>query len=628
MAQLVVKVTEQGIDSTDKKLAKLGKTSDGTENSTSKLGKSSVITAKSIAGVGAAAVTAVAGVSAYTIQLARAVTETDNLARASGLTREEFQQSAFAAEQYGLTVNQLGDAFRDTEERIGEFIATGGGGLQDFGDVMGMTEEEVLSFAESVQDLSGQDALQLMVTRMEEAGKSTEEMSFALEGMGSELTYILPLLEDGGREMERLNNRMDEFTNPLSDEDVQSYRDLNESVALAEAAFISMAENGLAPVAELLSDAADGMTEFFASYNEGTIAFTNRQLEETANQIAAIETILANNPEPSFFGLSAEEIERQRDRLAELRAELALLQGQSRAQNQPGEGDAGFIGPIFQSTSPTRATATTGTSAPSVTGVTQDQTDAELQMVIDSLKTQEELLADSLERRTAIVANSSLSEQEQADLNIAIWEDYYDKLGRLSETTTEKQAEDSAEATGITMEQGNAALSFIEQNTKRGSDLNKAAAITQATIATYTAATEAYKATVGIPYIGPYLAPAAAGAAVAFGMSNVQSIQSARAQGGQVYAGQAYTVGEEGRETFIPSSNGNIVPGDVGGSATQVNIYNQAGDTQVTSQPNESGGTDIYITRRELPGLLAAEMGNPNSKANKSLNSTYQLQRS
>ena len=104
--------------------------------------------------------------------------------------------------------------------------------------------------------------------------------------------------------------------------------------------------------------------------------------------------------------------------------------------------------------------------------------------------------------------------------------------------------------------------------------------------------------------------------------------KSARAQGGQVFAGQAYTVGEEGRETFIPSSNGNIVPGDISGSTTQVNIYNQAGDTQVTSQPNESGGTDIYITRRELPGLLAAEMGNPNSKANKSLNSTYQLQRS
>ena len=46
-----------------------------------------------------------------------------------------------------------------------------------------------------------------------------------------------------------------------------------------------------------------------------------------------------------------------------------------------------------------------------------------------------------------------------------------------------------------------------------------------------------------------------------------------RALGGQVVAGQAYTVGELGRETFIPSVSGSIVPaGAGGGGAVVINV--------------------------------------------------------
>lgn len=46
-----------------------------------------------------------------------------------------------------------------------------------------------------------------------------------------------------------------------------------------------------------------------------------------------------------------------------------------------------------------------------------------------------------------------------------------------------------------------------------------------------------------------------------------------RALGGQVVAGQAYTVGELGRETFVPSVNGSIVPaGSGGGGSVVINV--------------------------------------------------------
>ena len=65
--------------------------------------------------------------------------------------------------------------------------------------------------------------------------------------------------------------------------------------------------------------------------------------------------------------------------------------------------------------------------------------------------------------------------------------------------------------------------------------LFKAASIAQALIATYESAVKAYNSMVDIPYVGPVLAKAAAGVAIAMGMAKVQLIrQQQMAAGGEV----------------------------------------------------------------------------------------------
>jgi hypothetical protein len=61
---------------------------------------------------------------------------------------------------------------------------------------------------------------------------------------------------------------------------------------------------------------------------------------------------------------------------------------------------------------------------------------------------------------------------------------------------------------------------------KKIAAIGKAAAIAQALIKTYQSATEAYAAMAGIPYVGPALGVAAAAAAIAAGLANVQAIRS------------------------------------------------------------------------------------------------------
>jgi hypothetical protein len=61
---------------------------------------------------------------------------------------------------------------------------------------------------------------------------------------------------------------------------------------------------------------------------------------------------------------------------------------------------------------------------------------------------------------------------------------------------------------------------------KKMADVGKAAAIAQATIQMYTAATGAYASMSSIPYVGPALGAAAAAAAIAAGLANISSIRS------------------------------------------------------------------------------------------------------
>jgi len=60
----------------------------------------------------------------------------------------------------------------------------------------------------------------------------------------------------------------------------------------------------------------------------------------------------------------------------------------------------------------------------------------------------------------------------------------------------------------------------------------KAAAVASATINTFSSAQKAYDATVGIPYVGPILAPINAGIAIAAGIKNVKSILAVKVPGG------------------------------------------------------------------------------------------------
>ncbi|MCF1710382.1 phage tail tape measure protein [Tabrizicola sp. J26] len=152
----------------------------------------------------AAASAATAGLGIIVRNAAQSADQIRQFAQVANATPESFQRWAAGARTVGVEQEKLADILKDVNDRVGDFLQTGGGPMQNFFEQIaprvGVTAEE---FAR----LSGPEALQLYVTSLEKAGLSQQEMTFYLEAMASDATRLLPLLRDGGAEMTRFGDQ-------------------------------------------------------------------------------------------------------------------------------------------------------------------------------------------------------------------------------------------------------------------------------------------------------------------------------------------------------------------------------------------------------------------------------------
>lgn len=184
------------------------------------------------------AVTAVAAAVSVAInQATQFARELDVASNRAGVSVEEMQSLAFATNTVGISLESLGDISKDTNEKIGEFLATGGGGFMDFVDVMGLTQIQARELAEQFEQMSGPDVLQEMTNRMQEAGISSERMSFALEGLASDATDLLPLLKDNGEALGALESEFNDLNVTISKADLQKIKEVGIELDKATTTF-------------------------------------------------------------------------------------------------------------------------------------------------------------------------------------------------------------------------------------------------------------------------------------------------------------------------------------------------------------------------------------------------------
>jgi len=199
---------------------------------------------------------AAAAFSAAAHQMAQDSREITHLSQVAGETTVAFQRQAFAAKQVGIENEKLSDIFKDMRDRVGDFIATGGGPMADFFENIA---PKVGITAEAFKGLSGKDSLQLYFDSLRKANVSQEEMVFYLEAMASDATALIPLLENGGQAFDEFGKKANVIT-PEMQAQFERYVQAQEQLGVAtQKLTIAMVESGLL-------DTAVGLVEAFADF--------------------------------------------------------------------------------------------------------------------------------------------------------------------------------------------------------------------------------------------------------------------------------------------------------------------------------------------------------------------------
>jgi hypothetical protein len=189
--------------------------------------------------------------------------EIGKLAQVSNASVNEFQRIAFAAQTVGIEQDKMSDILKDVNDRIGDFMQTGGGPMADFFENIA---PKVGVTAEQFARLSGPEALQLYVDSLEKAGLSQQEMTFYLEAMASDTTALIPLLQNGGAAMDGLADRAERLGVVLSEDQTSAIKQMNGALSQVHATFEGIIGQVTANLAPIVTSIAEEFLSFVEAF--------------------------------------------------------------------------------------------------------------------------------------------------------------------------------------------------------------------------------------------------------------------------------------------------------------------------------------------------------------------------
>jgi hypothetical protein len=149
------------------------------------------------------------------------------LSQVSGVGVVEFQKYAEAARTVNIEQEKLADIFKDTSDKMGDFMQAGSGPMVDFFEkiapLVGATKEEFMG-------LSGPESLQKYFNYLEEANIPHQEMVFYMEAIASDATMLIPLLENGGEAFKKLGAGAEEAGRVMSESTIEALDQANEEI--------------------------------------------------------------------------------------------------------------------------------------------------------------------------------------------------------------------------------------------------------------------------------------------------------------------------------------------------------------------------------------------------------------
>lgn len=262
------------------------------ERTTASVGKLGVALGAAVA---AGAITGTAALAAMIKSTADAGVEISKLSRIANASNTEFQRYAVAAGAVGISQEKLSDILKDVNDKVGDFMNTGGGEMADFfkniAPRVGVT-------ADQFRNLSGPQALQLYVNSLQKANLSQADMTFYMEAIANDGTALLPVLQNNGQAMNQLADQAQKLGIILDDKTIRSAQELSTVGWLAESALSGLKNQIAAGLMPTLSDLVSNVFDFTGNAVDATAI--SGTLSDWLKNLAKAAVVLGG----AFMGVS------------------------------------------------------------------------------------------------------------------------------------------------------------------------------------------------------------------------------------------------------------------------------------------------------------------------------------
>ncbi|HCY3428353.1 TPA: phage tail tape measure protein [Klebsiella variicola] len=219
----------------------------------------------SIIAVGAAAATAAVGIGAAGLAIvkntAQQVTEADRWAKSLKMSTQDLLSWQYAAEQAGLTGDNIADIFKDINDKVGDAVLNKSGEAAQALDTLGLSAEKLSQLSPDKQLLAISSALQKIPSQ---AGKTN-----ILESLGNDLSKMLPLFDNNNEKLKQFIQLSKDFGIAPPQEDIdnlvkvnQFFQDIETSARGLKMEIASgLATVDLSPLQDGLDDIRDVFTD-------------------------------------------------------------------------------------------------------------------------------------------------------------------------------------------------------------------------------------------------------------------------------------------------------------------------------------------------------------------------------
>lgn len=160
-------------------------------------------------------------------QTAEQAREIERMSNVAQVSSERIQALGYASEQYNISGDKMADILKDTNDKLGDFVANGGGEFKDFFDnvapKVGLTAQEL-------SKLSSPEVLVAVKKAMDEANVPMKAQITYLESIADEASALMPLLENNGKQLYELTEKYRDLNVAMSDYDITKFKEMDQKL--------------------------------------------------------------------------------------------------------------------------------------------------------------------------------------------------------------------------------------------------------------------------------------------------------------------------------------------------------------------------------------------------------------